>query len=87
VRGSHGQQEGFGRSWPVRIKLSLFALLSGHPWAAALVALTIFAPLSSQVRLYREPTHRNFVRYMLISNPLIIAVQLGAAFIVGGYLG
>jgi bacteriochlorophyll/chlorophyll synthetase len=68
------------------LALLVLALLSGHPWAAALVALTILAPLVSQVRLYQEPTHRNFVRYMMISNPLIVLVQLVAAFIVGGYL-
>jgi chlorophyll synthase/bacteriochlorophyll c synthase len=63
------------------------ALMAGQLWATALVALALLLPIPSQVRLYRDPTHKNFQRYMLVSNPLVILILLLAAFSVGGYFG
>ncbi|NTU80410.1 MAG: hypothetical protein HGA45_13705 [Chloroflexales bacterium] len=63
------------------------ALLLGYRWAAAVGVLAMLVPISWQVRLYREPTHTNFQRYMLVSNPLALLIQVGSALIVGGYLG
>jgi chlorophyll synthase/bacteriochlorophyll c synthase len=61
------------------------ALLAGQLWATTLVVLALLLPIPSQVRLYQDPTHKNFQRYMLVSNPLVIVILLLSAFIVGGY--
>jgi chlorophyll synthase/bacteriochlorophyll c synthase len=63
------------------------ALAGGYLWAAALVVVGVLVPLASQARLYGEPTHHNFQRYMIVNNPFIIIIQVVSAFIVGGYLG
>ncbi|MBP1466513.1 UbiA family prenyltransferase [Candidatus Chloroploca sp. M-50] len=69
------------------LMLLALALMSGHLWAAAIAALALIVPLNSQVRLYREPTHKNFLRYIVASNPFILLIQFVSALIVGGYFG
>ncbi len=69
------------------LMLLALALIGGHLWAMALVALALIIPLPSQVRLYREPTHKNFLRYIIASNPFILLIQFVSALIVGGYFG
>ncbi len=63
------------------------ALLWGHPWVAGLAMLAILLPLHAQVALYREPSHENFKRYLLASNPFILLIQFISAFVVGGFFG
>lgn len=70
-----------------QLMLLALALIGGHLWATALVALALAVPLPSQVRLYFEPTHKNFLRYIIASNPLILLIQFVSALIVGGYFG
>lgn len=66
--------------------LLALALAGGHLWATGLVALALLVPITSQVRLYREPTHKNFLRYIVASNPFVLLIQLISALMVGGYL-
>lgn len=65
--------------------LLLLSLWAGYLWATAILALALTIPISSQVRLYREPTHKNFLRYIVASNPFVLIIQFVSAFIVGGY--
>jgi chlorophyll synthase/bacteriochlorophyll c synthase len=51
------------------------------------LALALLIPIVSQVKLYREPTHENFKRYIIASNPFVLLIQFISAFIVGGYFG
>jgi chlorophyll synthase/bacteriochlorophyll c synthase len=67
------------------IGLLLLALVMGYTWLTIFVALALLAPLSSQFRLYQEPTHENFKRYMIVSNPFVLLIQFISAFVVGGY--
>ncbi|NTU81109.1 MAG: UbiA family prenyltransferase [Chloroflexales bacterium] len=69
------------------VALLLMALLLGYRWVAAVGVLAMLVPISWQVRLYQEPTHVNFQRYMLVSNPLVLLIQVSSALVVGGYLG
>ncbi|NTU82168.1 MAG: hypothetical protein HGA45_22785 [Chloroflexales bacterium] len=62
-------------------------LLAGHLWATVIVAAALLVPLVSQTRLYREPTHKNFFRYIVASSPFMVVIQFISAFIVGGYFG
>jgi chlorophyll synthase len=70
-----------------KLALLALALAGGHLWATGVVVLAIVVPLASQLRLYREPTHENFKRYMLASNPFVVLIQVLSAFIAGGYFG
>ena len=65
--------------------LLALALLAGHLWATAILTLALLVPIASQVKLYREPTHTNFKRYILASNPFVLLIQFISAFIIGGY--
>lgn len=67
--------------------LLALALLTGHLWFTGFVLLALLVPIYSQIRLYREPSHKNFLRYMLASNPFVLLIQFISAFIVGGYFG
>lgn len=69
------------------ITLMALAYLWGHPWVAGFVLVAIVTPIYNQVKLYRDPSHKNFLRYMLASNPFIVLIQFISAFVVGGYFG
>ena len=69
------------------LALLVLALQAGYRWAAGIAAVALLAPIYIQIKLYREPTHSNFKRYLLISNPFVLLIQFISAFIVGGYLG
>ncbi|PDW03495.1 (bacterio)chlorophyll synthase [Candidatus Viridilinea mediisalina] len=69
-----------------QLMLLLLALIAGHLWAIIVMVLALVVPLLSQIRLYREPNHRNFQIYILVSNPFVVFIQFASAFIVGGYL-
>lgn len=69
------------------LAMLVLALIGGYFWAAGLVFVAMIAPIAIQIRLFRDPTHENFKRYMLISNPLVLIIQIISAFIVGGYFG
>lgn len=59
----------------------------GHAMIAAAMLLMVLIPLPFQVKLYREPSHANFLRYTMVSNPFAALIQLFSAFVVGGYFG
>lgn len=69
------------------LMLLAFALAAGYYWATGVIALALLVPLASQVRLYRTPTHKNFLRYLVASNPFILLIQFLSALIVGGHVG
>jgi chlorophyll synthase/bacteriochlorophyll c synthase len=69
------------------LMLLALALLAGHLWATIVLALALLIPIVSQVKLYREPTHENFKRYIIASNPFVLLIQFISACIVGGYFG
>jgi chlorophyll/bacteriochlorophyll a synthase len=67
--------------------LMLLAILWGQYWVAAFIVLAIIVPIYNQIKLYREPSQRNYVRYLLASNPFVALIQFVSAFLVGGYFG
>jgi bacteriochlorophyll/chlorophyll synthetase len=77
----------FGVIGLCQLALLVLALLTGYLWAAGIVAVALLAPIYAQVQLFREPTHTNFKRFLLINNPFVLVIQIISAFIVGGYFG
>jgi chlorophyll synthase/bacteriochlorophyll c synthase len=63
------------------------ALIWGYYWVAAFILLSIVVPIRNQIKLYREPNQKNYVRYLLSSNPFVALIQFVSAFMVGGYFG
>jgi len=63
----------------------VLALVWQHMWVALMTALAILIPIYSQVKLYKKPSHKNFMRFMLASNFFILAIQLASAYVAGGY--
>jgi chlorophyll synthase/bacteriochlorophyll c synthase len=70
-----------------QISLMVLAFVWGHLWVALFILLALVVPIYSQIKLYQEPTHKNFVRYILSSNPFVALIQFISAFVVGGYFG
>lgn len=70
-----------------QILLMGLAIAWGHYWVAGFILLAIVVPIYNQIRLYREPSQKNYVRYLLASNPFIALIQFVSAFMVGGYFG
>lgn len=69
------------------LALMLLAFFWGHIWVAGFVLLAMIVPVYSQIKLYQEPSHQNFLRFILASNGFVVAIQFMSAFVVGGYLG
>lgn len=67
--------------------LMLLAISWGQYWVAGFILLSIVVPIYNQVKLYQEPSQRNYVRYLLSSNPFVALIQFISAFLVGGYFG
>lgn len=67
------------------LALMILALVWGYLWVAGLVLLAMLVPFYSQISLYQQPSHKNFMRYMLASNLFILAIQFVSAFVAGGY--
>jgi chlorophyll synthase/bacteriochlorophyll c synthase len=67
--------------------LMVLAIVWGDFWVAAFILFALVAPIYSQVKLYQEPNHKNFLRYLIASNPFVALIQLVSAFLVGGYFG
>lgn len=67
--------------------LMALAFLWGYFWVAAFILLAIVAPIRNQVQLYREPNQRNYLRYLVTSNPFVVLIQIVSALMVGGYFG
>lgn len=67
--------------------LMVLAIIWGHYWVAGFILLSIVVPIYNQVKLYREPSQKNYVRYLLASNPFVALIQFISAFMVGGYFG
>jgi len=70
-----------------QIVLAFLALWWGHTWVAIFVLVTLIVPIYSQIKLYQEPSHKNFMRYNLIGNPFVSAIQVVSGLVVGGYFG
>ncbi len=68
-----------------QLVLLILAFLQGYLWLAGVMLLIMFVPVSSQIRLYQEPSQKNFIRYNLISNPFVSIVQILSGLVVGGY--
>lgn len=69
-----------------QVLLMVLALWWGYVWVALLVLAILIIPIYSQVKLYREPSHKNFMRYNLIGNPFVSMIQMMSALVVGGWL-
>ncbi|ACL24119.1 (bacterio)chlorophyll synthase [Chloroflexus aggregans] len=67
--------------------LMILALVWGQYWVALFMLLALVAPIYNQIKLYREPTQQNYVRYLLASNPFVALIQIISGFLVGGYFG
>lgn len=67
--------------------LMVLALMWGYYWVAAFIFLSIVVPIYNQIKLYQEPNQKNYVRYLLASNPFVALIQFISAFMVGGYFG
>jgi chlorophyll synthase/bacteriochlorophyll c synthase len=67
--------------------LMILAIGWGQYWVAAFIVLALLAPIYNQIRLYQEPNQKNYVRYLLASNPFVALIQFVSAFLVGGYFG
>lgn len=70
-----------------QILMMILAFWSGYVWVAGFVLLSLLIPIYSEIRLYRQPAHENFVLYILSSNGFLVAIQLVSGFVVGGYFG
>lgn len=69
------------------LSLMLLAFLWGHPGVGIFTLLAVVVPFYAEVKLYSDPTHENFKRYLLASNAFIALLQFISAFVVGGYFG
>lgn len=67
--------------------LMVLAFIWGYYWIAGFILLALVVPVYNQIKLYSEPNHKNFVRYLLSSNPFVALIQFVSAFMVGGYFG
>jgi chlorophyll/bacteriochlorophyll a synthase len=65
--------------------LMLLAIYWGYYWVAGFILMAIVVPIYNQVKLYQEPSQRNYVRYLLASNPFVALIQFISGFMVGGY--
>ncbi len=70
-----------------QVLLLALAILWGYYWVAALILFAIVAPIRNQVRLYYEPNQKNYLRYLVTSNPFVVLIQIVSALMVGGYFG
>jgi chlorophyll synthase/bacteriochlorophyll c synthase len=57
----------------------------GNYWIAGIIFLSLVVPIYNQIKLYQEPNQKNYVRYLLASNPFVALIQFVSAFLVGGY--
>lgn len=70
-----------------QLVLLALALWCGHLQVAGFILLVLIVPIYSQIQLYREPSHKNFMRYNLIGNPFVSLIQVVSGLVVGGYFG
>jgi chlorophyll synthase len=69
------------------LMLMTLALWMEQYLVAGFIAVAVLLPIYNQIQLFREPNQRNYVRYMLASNPFVALIQFVSAFLVGGYFG
>jgi len=69
-----------------QVLLMILALLWGYKWVAFSILIMLIVPVYSQIKLYREPSHKNFMRYNLVGNPFVSLIQIISAVVVGGWL-
>ncbi len=69
------------------LMLMILMVVWDYVLMAGFVLVALVVPIYSQVKLYREPSHQNFLRYILASNGFMVAIQCMSALIVGGYFG
>ncbi len=65
----------------------VLAVIWGNYWVAAFIAFAVIAPIYSQIKLYNDASHKNFMRYLIATNPFVALIQIVSAFLVGGYFG
>lgn len=65
----------------------VLAVMWGNYWVAAFIAFAVIAPIYSQIKLYNDASHKNFMRYLIATNPFVALIQIVSAFLVGGYFG
>jgi chlorophyll synthase len=70
-----------------QLLLMVLAFAWGQLWVGLFILLAVVAPIPNQVMLYREPSQRNYKRYLITTNPFIVLIQFVSAFLVGGYFG
>jgi chlorophyll synthase/bacteriochlorophyll c synthase len=51
------------------------------------IGLSIIVPIYSQIQLYKDPCQKNYIRYLIASNPFVALIQIVSGFMVGGYFG
>lgn len=61
------------------------ALVWGYYGVAIFIFCALVVPVYNQLKLYAEPNRKNFVRYLLASNPFVALIQFVSAFMIGGY--
>jgi chlorophyll synthase/bacteriochlorophyll c synthase len=67
------------------ILMMLLAFAFGYVWFSIVILISIIIPIYSQMKLYQQPNHANFMRFMLASNFFILANQIVSAFVAGGH--
>ena len=67
--------------------LMILAFFWGYVWVGSLIGLSIILPIYNQVQLYKEPSQKNYIRYLIASNPFAAMIQIVSGFMVGGYFG
>ncbi|MFV9503243.1 MAG: (bacterio)chlorophyll synthase [Oscillochloridaceae bacterium umkhey_bin13] len=65
--------------------LMILALAWGYYWIAGFIFLSIVVPIYNQLKLYQDPSQKNYVRYLLASNPFVAIIQILSGLMVGGY--
>jgi chlorophyll synthase/bacteriochlorophyll c synthase len=59
----------------------------GHSYVAIFIVIGVVVPIYHQIRLYQEPNHRNFLRYIIASNPFVASIHILSALVVGNFFG
>ncbi|NCC35882.1 MAG: bacteriochlorophyll/chlorophyll synthetase, partial [Chloroflexia bacterium] len=65
--------------------LMVLAIVWGYYAIAVFIGLSIVVPIYNQIKLYQDPSQKNYVRYLLASNPFVAIIQFLSGFMVGGY--
>jgi bacteriochlorophyll/chlorophyll synthetase len=67
-----------------QVGLALFLFATGHIWLGIFAVFALAVQIAAQPALYRTPTHKQFKRYLLTGNGLVLLVALFGALSFGG---